>query len=585
MQPTQSDLFPAFETVKLFGYEFQLDKQYEYVNTMGISATGVDNLFDKLSIWIQLEQHSNPPKNNSNLFHGSYRAIEQRWRVDYIQDNNPYAEDVVILRAGRQQKIRFSKAIEYFLRDYYEVKISNEQKMELGNLLNRSRTSTYTFAFTNNFTWDAGDYGDSGSCFWQDRANAKDVIRKNNGYAMLVSNKETGKGVGRAWFFPHHKQYPLIVAMFNGYGLMGGLEEMSQIVCDYLNTLAGVRLFVTHRKEMTVNGRTSDLIYINSGNTYVISKQSDNSVHFSDRTLDFRLSYKWAECSHCQKEVGSDEVISTLDGTLFCENCILDMPYTYVDSLGTYVPNERLKWVNKSGMNIPMIQRYTEYRQSPYVMPRANLADNPIGTFYCEWENVLWAKSHALIVNGKFTSPAAFSETKICRACFRRMFIEESFTQSTEVCDNCYGTIPMSPQMSIGSVIDAWMNGKSARNRHNTLFTDGLCLWSSSENGDIVIGWRDPRYNINNSYRYEILTSPESMLERHVLAYAWALPNIHQQHMNRLSAYVNNNVLEVSSLLYDLAYVISEEEKLIAVTNEHLLRAERKSYRANLANR
>lgn len=68
---------------------------------------------------------------------------------------------------------------------------------ELGPAVNHGRE--YLCDIDRHLDWRAGDFGDSGSCFWGGRANARDALRDDGTCALRLFNVETGTGYARAW--------------------------------------------------------------------------------------------------------------------------------------------------------------------------------------------------------------------------------------------------------------------------------------------------------------------------------------------------------------------------------------------------
>lgn len=121
--------------------------------------------------------------------------------------------------------------------------------------------------------WDAGDFGDSGSCYWEERAPARELIRDDGGGAIRFY--KNGKGIARAWIMPKDDGY----IIFNGYGYTSDL--ISKIFGSW-------KQLPVKPISLYNNQRTASLIYIND-DAY--------GVNLKDDAYDLEIDT--SSCSKC----------------------------------------------------------------------------------------------------------------------------------------------------------------------------------------------------------------------------------------------------------------------------------------------
>lgn len=129
----------------------------------------------------------------------------------------------------------------------------------------------YLFDITRNIDWNAGDFGDKGSCFWGSNRNALNILQDNWVYAIRLwkedksFNEERLIGWARAWLV-HINRYPMQFILFNGYGLE--TYKIARILSSWLN-LTYVNI------DLTNNGETEETLYINKGKGYIIAAEEN----------------------------------------------------------------------------------------------------------------------------------------------------------------------------------------------------------------------------------------------------------------------------------------------------------------------
>lgn len=175
---------------------------------------------------------------------------------------------------------KLPKRVSSYVRRWGGKRLTTEQLSIIGNIAKENLLSevSYTFDFTDKFNWEAGDFGDSCSCFWGCRNMAKGVMEKEG--VLAIRFYAGYSGIGRAWLY---KLSDTQWILFNAYGL-------STIDCAniFARFLGG---WEYDEVVLTVNGEEEGLIYINA-RSQVIYK--DNKI--TDINLDWS-QYIW--CDGC----------------------------------------------------------------------------------------------------------------------------------------------------------------------------------------------------------------------------------------------------------------------------------------------
>jgi hypothetical protein len=165
---------------------------------------------------------------------------------------------------------KLPKRIASYLKKKTNLALSADAQSKIGNLFNEYNLNrgVYQFDFTDRLNWQRGEFGDHGSCFWDDRRYALDIIA-SNGYAVRFYKNSNGelKGHARAWVAPHFPRQGEIT-VFNAYGFT--LEKVAVILAKYFDAK-----FTTI--ELYNFGDADATLYINGAMGAVISKEDDLS--------------------------------------------------------------------------------------------------------------------------------------------------------------------------------------------------------------------------------------------------------------------------------------------------------------------
>lgn len=209
----------------------------------------------------------------------------------------------------------FPKRVAKYFYQQHKTKLSAEQLGVLGSKVAEhcERNALYEFDFTQCFDWDAGDFGDDGSCFWSCRTGAKEMLRENGAFAVRFYDSED-KGYARAWVVPINGN----VVVFNGYGL-----ESLQIA-RILSQNWGAYYKKT---ELSNNGSACGVLWINGRTGYVIGSQEDID-ELGPLELGF-TEMNNCRCENCGSSIDEGESYTANEET-YCECCHDDL-FFYCD--------------------------------------------------------------------------------------------------------------------------------------------------------------------------------------------------------------------------------------------------------------
>lgn len=195
-------------------------------------------------------------------------------------------------------------------------KLSEKTIAEIGNIVRKDlvKSKTYYIDFVDTFDWKAGQFADSGSCFWDGRSAIKRSMEKDGKFMAIRFFKEVkadpyiklkpevdhskGRfyvqdysyftGIARAWIYrttvPYRNKEHEVFVVFNGYGIP--TKQISSILSHF----TGESL-----KEISLlnNGSLHGGLYFN-GRGYLIG--SESFIKDKDE-YDFGVPYKLERAS------------------------------------------------------------------------------------------------------------------------------------------------------------------------------------------------------------------------------------------------------------------------------------------------
>lgn len=211
----------------------------------------------------------------------------------------------------------FPKRVSKYYWQTYQLRCPNSFVAELGQIARQhsSDESSYIIDFTDRLDWDAGDFGDSGSCFWGSNSLGLEAMQHHGVMAVRFYDAK-GRGYGRAWLDKHWNHKDLWI-LWNGYGLNAGTIAVARVLAQLWG--------VSYKKiGLHNNGTASGLVYVNGATGFVIG-QADKLTNISRYDLSIEAV---RTCDSCGYEVHEDETYVTPDGEDYCQECF----YEYYDN-------------------------------------------------------------------------------------------------------------------------------------------------------------------------------------------------------------------------------------------------------------
>lgn len=219
------------------------------------------------------------------------------------------------------------KRIQRHLYKAKSIKLTSENLTQLGNIAKRHTTdgSTFILDFTQKIDWQDGDFGDAGSCFWGDKAGAKDMLQQNKAYAIRAWRWRTAhaqfglayqnvRGYARAWVATIGNN---LFAVFNGYGettlCLARLLAL-KFACGY------------QRIHLTNKGDDGGALWINGGTAYAIGAwEKISRMEKFDLGWEEIYEEETIDCYACEARVDEDDAIRAYDRlglvNSYCQDC------------------------------------------------------------------------------------------------------------------------------------------------------------------------------------------------------------------------------------------------------------------------
>lgn len=221
----------------------------------------------------------------------------------------------------------FPKRVSSWLKREHGKKIDSLSLSKIGNLakMHGNDGSQIIYDVTDRLDWNAGDFGDSGSCFWGSYAQTRYHFQQSGFLAMRLYD-ENGNGTSRSWVAPNLPEDGCYI-MFNGYGRQ--LVVQARVLATDLG--------LSYKKIRLSNfGEYTSEFYINSGVGYLLGlpEQIEDVEEY-----DFEMRVGVCECDWCGTYL-RPTFLYDVDGDQVCSNCVYhsegyalcQVCYTVVDS-------------------------------------------------------------------------------------------------------------------------------------------------------------------------------------------------------------------------------------------------------------
>jgi len=209
---------------------------------------------------------------------------------------------------------KFTKRLGKYIHAQTGKKLSPSARARIGQIVARYKTKTVYYDVTSDLDWDAGDFGDAGSCFWSDRSSARLTMNDDsNFYAVrLYEDSAYELGYGRCWLQQIDESTFVI---FNAYSEKNNihLDDFARIVQDL--TGASEARFVT-----VVNHGVSDgMLWVNGGRGILVG-DNISDIDYVDLALNVE---PMATCGLCGRAIYDSEEPFYQDphGDQICGQC------------------------------------------------------------------------------------------------------------------------------------------------------------------------------------------------------------------------------------------------------------------------
>lgn len=229
----------------------------------------------------------------------------------------------------------FPKRVRAYYYKTFQIKCPESFVAEIGNLA-RQHTGNgeqYTFDMVSRFDWNAGDFGDRGSCYWGSNWSARDMLSENNGRAIRFFD-ESGKGYGRAWFVEIDINLYIV---WNGYGMKGDSTlKIARIFSLYLKL---------EYKEISLTNNYGSTLYINGERGFVVGN-ADAIESIDEYDFDW-YDPEIERCYNCGEAIHHDDVYYGADDMPYCESCY-DSLFTSCDECGNAHSQYDVRWIEST---------------------------------------------------------------------------------------------------------------------------------------------------------------------------------------------------------------------------------------------
>ena len=201
---------------------------------------------------------------------------------------------------------------------YEGNQITSDTWGEVGSIIGEYQNEKVWYSFTDSLDWNAGDFGDGDSCFFESegcRAFMPEQLTDNGCHAILFyKDKDMTRGIGRALIAPYKdpvtRQQDAVV--INAYGFT------RLKVARILSTVCGLE----YRQVKPRNkGMWQGAFWINEGDGYVISDDVEKYDSGGRDNVDFDFEIESRQCHECGEGINENESHS-VDGYHYCSDCV-----------------------------------------------------------------------------------------------------------------------------------------------------------------------------------------------------------------------------------------------------------------------
>lgn len=238
----------------------------------------------------------------------------------------PLPEDWVWLRnyvpKDKSDPIRgyFAKRVEKYYRSLDFKGLPDSFKTRIGTLVDDfvSKSGSHIIQLTDNLDWNAGDFGDTDSCFWGGRKKARQLLKHIGALALQSFDiNDPTSGRGRCWVIPDFPERGTY-CLFNGYGYGDGTDAL-RILAKVFAKQAGME---QKKVVLTNKGEYNGTLWINHrdgvSRGIIVAPHNIISNIVEGETYDFNYSLESVGvCAISGDEIwGEDDYLHICGGRL-----------------------------------------------------------------------------------------------------------------------------------------------------------------------------------------------------------------------------------------------------------------------------
>lgn len=274
---------------------FELNKRYTLESPKGIISNRGIQLINEFIHKQRLDDESWKKKNPTNT-RTYLPALPYDWIYEWL------------ITAKGAYVGTFPKRVSKYYYQSYSLKCPDEFVQHIGNLARQHSedTTVYRFDFVDKLDWNAGQFGDSGSCMWWHDRRGLETMEESGGMAIRFYNDD-GDGCARAWL----ARVDNCLVIWGGYGFT--LLQIARVLAKF----TGLSYKSIH---LDNHGTHNGVVWINGGNGYVIG-QEDEIEHWYHYDLEWGDSYR---CYRCGAGVDPEDCRYAPNDEMYCDSCFED---------------------------------------------------------------------------------------------------------------------------------------------------------------------------------------------------------------------------------------------------------------------
>jgi hypothetical protein len=312
---------------------FELNKRYTVQAPQGaISDTGIGLVIQHIAM--QRLHNDDWKVQNAACPHTYLYPLPDDWNWQWVVK-------------GRGEYVgTFPKRVSKYYFKTYAIKCPNTFLQELGNLARQhsADSTAYHFEIVDSLQWEAGDFGDNGSCLWGSRDSARAIMEANGGLALCFYNDEN-KGYARSWLA---KLNDNLYIVFNGYGFKSNPTLTIARVFAQFTGLSYKKIALSN------NDATSGTIWINSSIGYIVGS-ADAIADYSRYDLQWHkkpgMLPDMLTCADCECDVHEDEIYYSPNDEPYCRDCFYER-YDYCARCDEIEYRDSLYYIEHEGHEV-----------------------------------------------------------------------------------------------------------------------------------------------------------------------------------------------------------------------------------------